>query len=93
MSKIPKRKWLRIQELKNNDHISLKNNSRVYCRSARKNKFLYVNELKAKNALKYNVENGAVRYYPCDSCMGFHLTSKTLEEYYKNRREFSKTGH
>lgn len=78
MSKLNNRQWRRRQDARQNDHISLKNDSRVYCRQARKNKFLYENELKAKIALKFNQENGAVRYYICDSCVGYHLTSKDL---------------
>ena len=76
MSKINKREWLKRQDVRQNDHISLKNDSRVYCREAKRTKFLYENELKAKIALRFNRENGAVRYYVCDSCMGYHLTSK-----------------
>lgn len=76
MSKLNKRQWLEIKKAQENKHISLKNDSRVFCRQARRNKFLYENELKAKVALKFNKENGAVRYYACDTCMGYHLTSK-----------------
>lgn len=76
MSKLNKRQWLEIQKARTNDRISLKNDSRVFCLQAKRTKFLYTNELKAKTALKFNRENGAVRYYVCDSCMGYHLTSK-----------------
>ncbi len=76
MSKLTNRQWLEIQKARSNDHISLKNDSRVFCHQAYRNKFLYESEFKAKVALKFNKENGAVRYYVCDSCMGYHLTSK-----------------
>jgi hypothetical protein len=88
MSKLTKRQWLQNRKARENEHISLKNNSRVYCRQAKRNKFLYVSELKAKLALKYNAENGAERYYACNSCMGYHITSETIEEYMSKKNSY-----
>lgn len=48
-------------------------------------------ELGAKLALQEQSLNGhekpkeCVRYYPCKKCRGFHLTSKTEEEYRQNK--------
>lgn len=76
MTKINNREWQRLQKLKLNSHISLKNDSRVRCLEAGKNKYLYENEIHAKTALRFNRENGAVRYYVCGTCYAYHLTSK-----------------
>ena len=76
MSKISNRRWHDIQKLRACGHISLKNDSRVFCQQAKRTKFLYENENKTKKALKFNKEIGNVRYYACDSCMGYHLTSQ-----------------
>lgn len=78
MSKLNNRQWLEIRRARENKHISLKNDSRVFCHQANRNKFLYENETKAKRALRFNKEIGAVRYYACSSCMGYHLTSKEI---------------
>ena len=80
MSRINKRQWNERQQAKQRKHISPTNDSRVFCYQAKRTKFLYENERKAKVALKFNRENGAVRYYVCDVCAGYHLTSKEAWE-------------
>ena len=80
MSKLSKREWILKQQAKQRNYISLKNDSRVFCYQAKRTKFLYENESKAKTALRYNQANGAVRYYVCDVCVGYHLTSKEVRQ-------------
>lgn len=88
MSKLTSRQWVQQQSARKNNHISLKNDSRVTCRRSGRNKFLYTSEIKAKVALRFNVEHGAVRYYICDKCMGYHLTSQTVAEYRQRVSEY-----
>ena len=86
MSKINNRNWQNIQRAKENDHISLKSDSRVFCFQSYRTKFLYENERKAQVALRFNEDNGAKRYYICSSCLGYHLTSKSRVEYLAKRK-------
>lgn len=92
MSSINKREWSRRQRARGNDHISLASDNYVHCPVIGRSKFLYENETKAKFALKFNKENGAARYYVCRGCMGYHLTSKTEDEYRTKRQSFIDQG-
>lgn len=85
MSSINKREWQKREKAKNRRHISLKNNSHVFCHQIGRAKFLYENETKARVALKFNRKIGVIRYYVCNRCMGYHLTKMTVVEYKKSR--------
>lgn len=83
MSHLNKRIWQVRQQVKDKRYVSPNSDSRVFCRRANRNKYLYETIAKAETALRFNEidEIGTVRYYACDSCAGYHLTSKSLEEY------------
>ena len=87
MSKINKRIWQAQQEAKEKGYLSQKSSSRVFCPRARRSKFLYETEAKAILAIEYGKKEniGAERYYPCSACAGYHLTSKSLEEYLEKK--------
>ena len=76
MSKYSKRQWKQLKELKKQSYRSQKSDNRIFCRQAGRQKYLYESERKAQVALKFNREIGNKRYYVCDSCMGYHTTSK-----------------
>ena len=79
MSKLSNRQWLQVQKLKSKTYRSTKGSNRVYCPQAKKSKYLYESEQKARLAVEFNKEIGNTRYYVCDGCMGFHTTSQPLK--------------
>jgi len=94
MAKITKLEWKKRQKAHANIlekcYRSYNSKSMTHCFTAKRNKILYESEKKAELAIKFS--NGdIVRSYPCRTCMGWHTTSKTEEEYNQKRLEFSKT--
>lgn len=89
MAHINKRTYLALQNLKSNEYRSQKSDSRVFCRQAHmRQKYFYVTEKKAQLAIRFS--NGEItRAYECGTCMGWHTTSKS-EEDYKNQKQSHK---
>lgn len=74
----------------NKGYRSLKSDSRVFCKKANmRQKYFFATEKKAYLAIKFS--NGdIVRSYFCETCLGWHTTSKTEEEYMNKRLEYPK---
>ena len=91
MAKIPKYEWEKRQKIRDNInekiYRSYTSKSMTHCNAINRNKILYESEKKASLAIKFS--NGKIiRSYPCRSCMGWHTTSKTKEEYFDRKQEF-----
>lgn len=80
---------VRSQREKHVNDIKFKPQSnRVMCPTAKKMKQLFETEGEAKTFIKFNAENLAygsdrLRVYWCDSCAGFHISSKEWRKSYE----------
>lgn len=93
MAKLTKREWVKRQKVRENIkekiYRSYNSQSMTWCYVIRRKKLLFESKKKADLAVKYS--NGELeRSYVCRTCMGWHTTSKTEEEYNHKRLEFSK---
>lgn len=93
MAKLSEREWVKRQKVRENIkekiYRSYNSQSMTWCYVIKRKKFLFESEKKADLAVKFS--NGRLdRSYVCLSCMGWHTTSETEEEYNQNRLEFSK---
>lgn len=81
MSKLKKREYLGKEKQKESPRISFKSDNRIICLKTGRKKFLYPTLQKALRACKYS--DDPQRPYYCDSCCGYHTTSKTKKQYYQ----------
>jgi len=81
------------QKINETEYRSLKSDSRVFCRQAgMRQKYYFATEKKAELAIRF-CNGEIVRSYYCNTCIGWHTTSKSEEEYTNKKLAFEKYGY